>query len=409
VESAEHQAPGHLQRRTASALQVRYFPTPNSVGIQLALLCMKQKATAAMLMTAVDLRAVPHVLPLVTGCAVSAGYGGSDCRLCELGTYSEGSSLGPCTRCPGDTTTLVLGATSASSCVCKQGYGQLTLDDPCVVCPANTWSNPSPGSRLCQDCPDNFVSPAGSTSINQCGKPLPRSLRDPTHCSFAWTTPQRHRLRWLYQSHGMCSSHQVGTNRPLSTSQCTCHLSLLCVCAAAVCGPGRYGPDCAICAVGSYCIGSTMFRCPEGMTSPLGASSQADCVCAEGRGGQECRLCMPGSWSAGGSRLPCALCNPGQTSIAGASSDAYCHCAPGQDPSCTTCPKGTWASAPPAIACTPCTPPKTTESAGASSPSQCVCPPGTHGLDCSTCEEGEDNSSAVQYPLHWGQMLLLLT
>jgi hypothetical protein len=164
---------------------------------------------------------------------------------------------------------------------------------------------------------------------------------------------------------------------------------------SAVCGPGRFGPACELCKTDSYCMDSKIFNCPEGMTSTSGASSPADCVCARGRGGQDCRLCAPGSWSDGGSRLPCTLCDPGQISIEGATSADYCHCAPGQDPTCTTCPKGTWASAPPATACTSCTPPRTTESAGASSPSQCVCPPGTYGSDCSPCAEGEDNRSAL--------------
>jgi hypothetical protein len=175
---------------------------------QLAMLCRKQQATAAMLMAAATPVLLHQCFALFTCCAVPAGYGGSECKLCELGTYSEGNSLGPCMPCPGDTTTLVAGATSEDSCVCRKGYGQDTLNDPCEVCPANTWSNPSPASRSCQDCPDNFVSPAESTSINQCGKPA--QLSD-LSCSLqlAVISAYWHRLLWLCMR---CSvaAHQLG-------------------------------------------------------------------------------------------------------------------------------------------------------------------------------------------------------
>jgi hypothetical protein len=100
-----------------------------------------------------------------------AGYGGSDCQICKLGTFSTGTSREPCTVCPAGTTTLAPGATSDNFCKCPPGFGGAD----CGRCPANSWSNPlpvegnEPGS-VCEACPAGRVSPPGSTSINSCGK-----------------------------------------------------------------------------------------------------------------------------------------------------------------------------------------------------------------------------------------------
>lgn len=117
------------------------------------------------------------------------GYGSSDCTACPIGTYSTGGSHNPCTPCPGETTTLAVGAIAEGFCTCPAGYGQQTPAPAahgakakaggasCTVCPANYWSTPLPTSSglpdsSCQHCHGNRVSPAGSISIGACGELL---------------------------------------------------------------------------------------------------------------------------------------------------------------------------------------------------------------------------------------------
>lgn len=225
-------------------------------------------------------------------------------------------SLLPCMPC-GAGLTSPPGAVNELYCGCPRGQGLMNLTDSdntasgilrCGVCPENTFGlgvfNPESARvaqiqppifftpTLCQGCPVGRVSLAGSGSPDDC-----------------------------------------------------------------VCLPGAYGVNCAPCPAGSYCPPvssstggralevSTPIPCPANMTSPPGAAFESQCVCLAGYGGPECNLCAAGSFSEGGNRTSCQLCGPGQSSMAGATSRSACGCMPGLGgDNCQTCPRGSWSS-----------------------------------------------------------------
>ena len=69
--------------------------------------------------------------PRILG-SVSANSGSLTCSLCAVGWYQSGVGLTECIRCPDDRTTLLLGATRLSDCVCQADY--IEENETCVAC-----------------------------------------------------------------------------------------------------------------------------------------------------------------------------------------------------------------------------------------------------------------------------------
>lgn len=213
-----------------------------------------------------------HGYMLPHGVLMCVGRGGPDCELCDVGTYSAGGSRNPCMSCPNDLTTLAKGSMSSGACTCLPGYGQLTPGANCTVCPARKWSNPLPSSgtpdRSCQDCPENFISPPGSTSINQCGKSPSVATNLAAKQAIAVVAP-----RCGARRHSRLCGMQAQTR-----SLCTCIPCATCAFVSAVCASGRFGASCQQeCLAGSWCADGKITRCPSGMKSSAGATSEAEC------------------------------------------------------------------------------------------------------------------------------------
>jgi hypothetical protein len=115
----------------------------------------------------------------------AAGFGGTDCSQCGAGTYSTGGFLNACVACgPGQLSPP--GSPSADFCACPAGQGAAAAGSTtCSACPPNTYSlgpltstaadkQQSParasGLSVCPNCPDGRISPAGSTSPDDCGE-----------------------------------------------------------------------------------------------------------------------------------------------------------------------------------------------------------------------------------------------
>uniref|UniRef100_A0A383V6N3 Laminin EGF-like domain-containing protein n=1 Tax=Tetradesmus obliquus TaxID=3088 RepID=A0A383V6N3_TETOB len=271
-------------------------------------------------------------------CTCAPGYGGSSCAICGLGFFSAGGSRDPCSKCDFGTSTTQQGATSKNQCQCQPGYGV-----NCTSCPAGTYQNGVPtvnatGSALpCVACPSGKTSDPGATDVSQC-----------------------------------------------------------------YCPAGTFGSTCQNCTANFYCPGGSSkateapaIACGPNQSSAPGAKAQAECACAPGYGGSSCAICGLGFFSAGGSRDPCSKCDFGtSTTQAGATSKSQCQCQPGYGANCATCPAGTYQDGVPLVnangASLPCVacPGRKTSNPGASNVSQCFCPPGTFGLDCTDCVAG---------------------
>lgn len=112
------------------------------------------------------------------------GYGGSTCTQCQPGSYSPGATTQPCQSCgPGQTSQA--GATGPEWCQCPAGQGLEDADNVCDTCPPGTYQSGPLGTASvmailsavtrgvglsrCRECPGNQTSPAGSTSVSDCG------------------------------------------------------------------------------------------------------------------------------------------------------------------------------------------------------------------------------------------------
>lgn len=75
---------------------------------------------------------------------------GLGCELCPINTYNSGGT-GVCSPCPGGSGTRYIGSSNLDHCIPE-------------FCPANQYKY----LGECEDCPDSYTSPGGSTSESQC-------------------------------------------------------------------------------------------------------------------------------------------------------------------------------------------------------------------------------------------------
>lgn len=132
-------------------------------------------------------------------CRCYKGFGGGNrpkepCTICEPGTYSANIGIERCVpcgfgftspygatgpeecypvdQCPAGTQptgeTLDLGGPhSAMECTCKPGYGSVTGEGSCHLCPAGTYSKGGT-KEDCIPCPFGYTSAPGTTSWEGC-------------------------------------------------------------------------------------------------------------------------------------------------------------------------------------------------------------------------------------------------
>ena len=282
-----------------------------------------------------------------------------ECAACSQGKYKAESDNFACAPCPNHSTTMLVGSTNVSACICDAGYQPQASE--CYACPAGKYK--ADGSIACTDCPPNSNSASAST-ICECNAGYSLQGGACTACPAATYKPAA-------GSAACAACLANSTSLPSSTNVTAC------VCNAGFAGPS--GGPCALCAAGKYALNSSCFQCPANSESAPPAAGLANCRCragAYGEPGGPCRLCAHGSYSEA-NELQCTACGTHfNTTAAGSSSFAACLCVPGHHLSspylCSPCPNNTYKATLSSDSCTPCTahsaaPPAST------SPDACAC------------------------------------
>lgn len=256
-----------------------------------------------------------------------------------------------CAVCPNNTVSPD-GSTSIFNCTCKPGFLGVGDGEECAACPAGKYQNKF-GSTVCEECGTGSHSTPGSSVC----------LCDAGHRPVGDFS---------------CVPCQAGTylsqecaQTPVSATNCTC----------TVCKPGYYADTtmatvCTSCPPGTYQNASSASACQQCATntsSPAASTSNAACLCGEG-------------FFTSGSSSVCIACGPGTVSTVLGSV------------SCLTCQEGTYSSED-GSACITC--PNTPElysPTGSSTASDCSCPP-NHPLlldgQCA-CENGQFEACQIR-------------
>ncbi|KAJ1467883.1 hypothetical protein T484DRAFT_1644991 [Baffinella frigidus] len=106
----------------------------------------------------------------LTDCKCNTGYtAGSDgiaCSPCGAGNYKDVAGAVGCQPCPLKTSS-ASGSSSLSNCVCIVGYTALSNGTDCTICEAGTYKNVT-GAVECATCPSGTSSTAGTTMVTGC-------------------------------------------------------------------------------------------------------------------------------------------------------------------------------------------------------------------------------------------------
>lgn len=213
------------------------------------------------------------------------------CSSCELNTYQNQAAQTGCLACPPNSYTNITGASSISQCYCDAGFQMNTDTYICEQCDAGKFKGPGPQS--CSTCPAGTYSLQGAAECTPCAA---------TETSAAGSPAESH----------------------------------------CVCLPGFGGAGCEPCQPGFYAAQGTLEEpdlecqaCPANKTSPVQATSQAQCVCEAGHevdpsapSTEACQPCPDGQYAVGGTNEFCHLCGFGTVSepAAAATSIDACQC-----------------------------------------------------------------------------------
>ena len=333
--------------------------------------------------------------------STTAAAGSTSCT-CIAGYYP--GSTGACTSCGGASFTTTVGsATSASSCVCTDGFTSTSssVNDCAVECfghgklmngqckcqPGWTTSGLNTGV-YCDICDTGFFGAAGAcspcpgktTTLNAGANPTSSSC---DVCQTGWTNPAG--------STGAVCTWQCNAGNGYSKNDCT-----------SACLPGWYKDSVEGSATNGLCV-----SCGTGTTSPAGSTASSQCTCAAGlyKSSTGCVACPAGLTSVAGNgdatscgcavgwftatsgTQPCQACPSGKTTAAvGSTASSACKCAigsyVGESDNCVTC-GGTG---------------YTTAEIGSSSSSSCMCgvgwfQTGSSPLICSACDAGQTSAA----------------
>ena len=313
------------------------------------------------------------------------GSGVSVGTACSLGFACPAGSVSP-TSCvkPANSYYTGHGTGAATSCpwTCNAGY---YLDgNLCSQCAANSWC--IAGAQ--NTCPSNTLSPALSSSQNQC-------LCAPGYFgngSRAGTSPCPICTSGSYCPGGnadlihACPGNYLSPTGSAAASDCNCK-------------PGyKLAADssrCIECVSGELCLDGVATSCPPNTLSPPGSFSSADCVCAPGfvGVGSECTQCPENYVCPGGNvQLPCAA---NAVSPVQSTNSSACYCDRGyegiENSTCVPCPPNAWCWTGVINQC----PPNTSSPAMSNYIRNCTCSPGftgPNGTSCSPCAAGTYNS-----------------
>jgi hypothetical protein len=324
----------------------------------------------------------------VNGSTYSLGNAGSctSCTTtCPAGTFqSSFCTTTQNTQCP-QCTNLVLNAyyigvgITSTDCPwsCNQGY--YLSGEQCLSCVNNSWCS----GNILNFCPTNTISPALSTSQNQClckaGYYGNGSLNGTSPCQIC-----------------IVGSYCPGGNNNISYS-CPVNFtsnegsSQLSDC---YCKPGYQliANECKLCPPSTFCISGIRNNCPSNSFSPSGSSANFSCMCNPGfygSNGSNCSQCPANSFCTGGNSI--VLCTTNAVSPVQSTNASACYCDRGyqgvSNAACFPCPAGTWCWTGVLNLC-----PTNSSSLPLSSYwYNCTCMPGFTGIDgfaCAPCPPG---------------------
>ena len=338
-----------------------------------------------------------------SSCVCLPGYYGlqSVCSMCPKDTYKVSSGNGAvqdvCTPClEGSTTGNILGAVSASQCICGRGFvrsGQI-----CVPCTSNTFKDSIQDSTQCTACGDNSTTAGNIGSINSTAcvcKPGYYGLSGHLSCQACPTSTFKTAAGSGPQSVcSQCDALSVTNGTSPATS------SDMCQCAAGAYRVSTNGP-CALCPADHYkdfvSNALSCLTCPSNMITigAVGTTSVNGCICASGYfmdNAGNCQSCPADTYkaSAGDGGISSCISCASQGTTAGATaanSATACLCKSGYygsgETSCQPCPVNTFKVGIGnglSSQCTPCPSNTVTQNiVGVSRLSACVCPPGYYG------------------------------
>ena len=292
-------------------------------------------------------------------CLCNPGYYGVQCLTCPIAHYCPGATAGnPSYPCPNRGYTLAQGSSAPSQCICPTnsalnssgicecfaGYTHIIDSSSpsgwrCGVCPVGAYCI---GDGNAYACPANSTSPAQSVNYLACVCASPQfMLVSPPVNTHPSMRCEKCAANQYYISNTKCGTCPTNSTSPAGTPsvsgcscdqgtfqvsnqqspsgiQCSaCPLGMFCQGGATpptqcpsipkqasylnsstcewVCNNGYVGPNCDLCAAGSWCASGVSKQCPENSTSPTGAYSLYQCICKPGFIGQDIYIfpCIP--------------------------------------------------------------------------------------------------------------------
>lgn len=353
-----------------------------------------------------------------SSCTCMAGYQSvnSNCVACAENTYKQLADNSSCIACVTNSITNgIIGANSASACLCKAGFGAIS-GTGCNACAPGTFKNsventvctpcapgyfqPSSGAITCQICPQGFFqAKSGQTSCDPCEAGRYSNVTGASNSTFCQVCPID---SFSSSNSSSCTScgegaTTLGRTGSISLANCTC-----------LAGYEFNGASCVKCPVNKYknTIGNT--RC-----LPCGTSANTN-----NEEGSETCYCPDDKY--GNPAVNCVQCNTNTFKVGYTSSitdasvctnEKLCRAGYYGDPNvnCTKCPKHTYKEQPTTSvtledACILCSNGWQTIRTGSTSPEDCQCPPGLEpssasgGSQCRECEIGYAKLSVGNSP-----------
>ena len=241
------------------------------------------------------------------------------CAACPVGKYKEAPGHPQvCVSCPANSTTVALGASVRSDCVCVSGrYSVVSALNvsSCQHCTANTFKV-SAGNAACTPCPANASAPAGSNASTACQCFL--GFTGPNGGACAPCLPGQYKAVIGSSACVTCLSNSMSPAASRNVTACACNAGFI----------GPPGGPCSSCQRDTYAYNGMCVLCPKNSESEPASGSVTSCKCLSGYSG-------PG----GG---PCSECGVG---LYRRSADAQC----------IKCPKNTNTTSAVAQSATACT------------------------------------------------------
>ncbi|XP_059167128.1 proprotein convertase subtilisin/kexin type 5-like [Physella acuta] len=355
-------------------------------------------------------------------CSAGQHISNNKCEACTHDTYQpmdEPYSTTNCTRCGDGLGTVNIASTHKDNCTsfCQPGYGKNGSD--CQLCDRGTWNNGNTSLRFekCQQCRTNYTTEVtGATDLANCTlrkcEPGYKIVGDDCiQCPVGEYQPESNNDTCLKCRNG------TSTNSTGSTNETDCTI---------FCGAGQEGTEndtCVNCSDDEFKTTAGYGPCEmctgDFTSTPTNRTACTQVHCDKGRelNNTTCQNCQIGFYKDFRGNQSCVPCPANHTTISGGSTHknncSVVYCAPGfyssDNKSCLACDVGFYKSTPGNEACTQCPANWTTHEIASNSISQCslvLCPLGYVRLNnsqCRPCEKGSyQNGSSQTQCTHCG-------